>query len=73
MMLRCGSLERMADLLHDLHSLDGREFAALDEQAAQVLAFDELHGDELHAVGFAQVVDADNVAMRHLAARSVPA
>ena len=33
---------------------------------AQVLTLDELHGDELHAVGFVQVVDADDVLMRDL-------
>ena len=35
-------------------------------QAAQVLTLDVLHGDELHAVGFAQVVNPDHVLVRDL-------
>ena len=31
------------------------------QDGAQVLTFDELHGDELHAVSFVQVVNADDV------------
>jgi hypothetical protein len=36
------------------------------DDGAQVGALDVLHGDELHAIGFAQVVDADDVAVRDL-------
>ena len=36
------------------------------DEGQQVLALDVLHGDELHSVGFTQVVNADDVAVRHL-------
>ena len=53
--------ERAAGLLHDLDRFLGSKFSLLLHQAAQVLTLDELHGDELHAVGLAQVVDPDDV------------
>ena len=36
------------------------------QDGAQVLTLDELHGDELDAVGFVQVVNADDVPVRDL-------
>src|SRR5207302_8676182 len=36
------------------------------DQRAQVFALDKFHGDELQAIRFRQVVNADNVPMRHL-------
>ena len=66
--------ESPADLLHDVDGLFGWQFSALMDEGAQVVALDELHGDELHAVGFAEVVDADDVAVRDLWSRgSAPA
>ena len=53
--------QRAAHLLNDLHRVfRERTFLFLDERS-QVLAFDELHGDELHAIGIAQVIDADYI------------
>ena len=45
----------------------GGELALARKDGAQVLTFDELHGDELHAFGFAQVVNANDVLVRDLA------
>ena len=36
-------------------------------QSAQVLTRHELHGDELHAIGFRQVVDTNYISVGHLA------
>src|SRR5215470_226149 len=60
----CG-IERKAYLLHDCHGLFGRKLLAPMNQRAQVMALDVFHGDELHAITFAEVVDADNVSMRN--------
>ncbi len=52
----------------------GATFAFSRMRRAQVLALDELHGDELDALGFRQVVDADHVAVRDLVGEeAVPA
>ena len=54
--------QRAAGLLHDLDRFLRSKLALLLlHQAAQVLTLDVLHGDELHAIGFAQVVDPDDV------------
>ena len=42
----------------------GGNFLPLVDEGAQVLALDEFHGDELHAIAFAEVVNADDVAVR---------
>src|SRR5579872_670617 len=60
------SLKRTADLEHDFDRVAWREGLALSNTRAQISAFDVLHGDELHAIGFAQVVNADYVPVRHL-------
>ena len=56
--------QRAADLQHDFYRFLRRQLLLLLHQAAQVLTFDKLHGDELHAFGFAQVVDPDYVFVR---------
>ena len=58
--------ERAADLLDDLDCFFGRKYFVLKNQRAQVFALDELHGDELNAVGVAKVIDADDVFVRDL-------
>src|SRR5205823_3742996 len=59
--------ERTADLLHDLDRFLGGELSLLMDEGAEVLALDVLHGDELHAFGFAQVVNADYIFVGDLA------
>ena len=58
--------QRAADLLNDLDGLFRRKLFSLQNKSTQVFAFDELHGDELHAIGVAQVVDADHILMSNL-------
>ena len=58
---RVRGFQRAAGLLHDFNRFLGSQFSLPLHQAAQVLTLDELHGDELHAVGLAQVVNADDV------------
>ena len=53
-------------LLHDVDCLDNPELAALLEQLVKVISLDELHGDELHTLGFAQVVDPNHIAVGDL-------
>ena len=60
------SFQRTADLLDDLDCLLRRKLFSLQNESPQVFAFDELHGDELHAIGVAQVVDADHILMSNL-------
>ena len=36
------------------------------DESAQVLAFHELHGDELHTIGVAEIVDANYISMGDL-------
>src|SRR3954469_23842300 len=60
------SLKRTADLEHDFDRVTRREGLAIPYDRAQVGAFDVLHSDELHAIRFAEVVNADHVAMRDL-------
>src|SRR5207245_6826104 len=59
--------ERTADLLHDLDRFLGGELSLLMDEGAEVLALDVLHGDELHAFGFAQVVNANYIFVGNLA------
>ena len=58
--------KRLAYLLDDLDGLFGGKLPAQMDEGAQVFTLDVLHSDELHALGFAQVVDADDVAVRDL-------
>ena len=60
-----GRVQREADLLHDGDGLFGRKLLALPDPAAQILALDEFHRDELHALAFTQVINPDDVAVRH--------
>src|SRR5208283_2132521 len=53
--------ERAANLLNDLNRLFWWKFLFLQDQTAQVLAFDELHGYELHTIGVTKIVDADHI------------
>ena len=59
--------QRPAGLLHDLDGFFRSKLACFFmHQAAQVLTLDILHGDELHAVGLAQVVNPDHILVRDL-------
>ena len=58
--------EGLADLLDDADSIVGWQLLSLMDEGAKVVAFDELHRDELHAVGITEVVDADDIAVRDL-------
>src|SRR5205823_7485531 len=62
--MRC--LEGETDLLDDLDRFSWRQLAPALEKIGQRLTIDELHGDELHPIRFAKVVNADHVAMRDL-------
>ena len=60
-------LQSGAHLLDDFHGLVRRKLAPLRQQGAQVRAHQVLHGDELDAVGFADVENANDVAVGDLA------
>src|SRR5438132_1392921 len=60
-------LQRTADLLHDLDRFLGGELSLLMDEGAEILALDVLHGDELHPLGFAQVVNTNYIFVRDLA------
>ena len=62
----CAASRALRGLLDDIDGLFSGQLLALMDEGAKVDAFDVLHGDELHAVGFAEVVDADDVAVRDL-------
>jgi hypothetical protein len=57
---------KSTNLLYDFYRLFGRKLLLLMDEGEQVLALDVLHGDELHPVRFAQVVNADHIPMRYL-------
>src|SRR5207245_7267541 len=59
--------EGSADLLHDLDRFLGGELSLLMDEGAEVLALDILHGDELHPLGFAQVVNTNYIFVGDLA------
>src|SRR3989442_7218404 len=64
-----GGSQRLAELSCDRNrTLDGGSPAAL-EDLMKVLPFNEGHGDEFQAVGFAEVVDAQDVLLRNLAGK----
>ena len=56
-----GGLEGAADLADEGDGLLLGEAAFLADDGVEVASVDVLHGDELHAFGFAEVVDADDV------------
>src|SRR5207244_6791514 len=59
--------KRTADLLHDLDRFLGGELVFLVYEGAEILTLDVLHGDELHPLGFAQVVNANYILVGDLA------
>ena len=63
---RMRSIQRVANLADNTDRLFGRKFAAFDDPALQIAAIDVLHRDEFHAVGFADVENPHDVAMRDL-------
>ena len=58
-------VQRGANLINDVSAL--REAQFLPSQRAQILALDELHGDELDVVHFTKVKNADDVSVGDLA------
>src|SRR5664280_461937 len=67
--LAMGGLQAGADLQHDADRFVRWHSALARKNRAQVLTFDELHGDELHAVSFVQIVNANDVLMSDLAGK----
>ena len=65
--LGVGGVQGEADLLQDQGGVLHRQRAALPDEGREVLALDELHRDELDALGQAEVVDPDHVAVGDLA------
>jgi len=61
-----GGFERAAHLQHHVHRLFRREPLLLLDNAAKIAALDVLHGDELHAIGITEVINAHHVLVRHL-------
>ena len=51
---------------HDLESLRNRDLAVTLEDAQQVLAFDEGHGDVLDTLDLTDVMDAYHILVSHL-------
>ncbi len=60
-------LETGRDAARDLHHALDRQLVLAADDRRQLLALDERHGDELDAVDLAEVVDAHDVLVRHLA------
>ena len=63
---RMGCFQGAADLPHYFHRFLWLKYLLLGNQAAQVLALDVLHGDELDSIGIAHVVNANHVLVRDL-------
>ena len=59
-------VQRHADLANDIHRFIRRELSHFAVQLPKVAPLHEFHGDELHAVRFGKIVDADDVLVRHL-------
>src|SRR5437016_848397 len=59
-------VESPADLLHDTHSFDRGKFSPFPQQRFQIAALDIFHGEKLHPIGLAKVVDPDHVLVRNL-------
>ncbi len=57
--VRC--VERGAGLVDDVGAFFEGEASLLLDQRGEILAFDELHGDELHTIGFAKIENPDDV------------
>src|SRR6202161_3933885 len=60
------SFERIGNWIHDAHGLFVRKLALADHLGLQIVALDELHGDELDAVSFAKIENSDYVFVRNL-------
>src|SRR5437867_8472567 len=61
-----GGIQRVADLPDNPDNLRSRHFAALDNGAFQIAAINVFHGDELHAVGLANIENPNDISVRHL-------
>src|ERR1019366_9372184 len=61
-----GRIQSVAHLLNDIHRFLWSKSLLLADEGPQILALDKLHGDELHALGFAEIVNADHVAVGDL-------
>ena len=59
--------QRAAHLLDDVGRFRGLKLFLAPEQAPQVLALDVLHGDELDAIGLAEVENANHIVVGDLA------
>ena len=65
--LLVGGGETGAELARDLQGLVAGQPADAPQQRAEVLAIDVLHGEEIQPFDFAEIVDAADVGVRHLA------
>src|SRR5262249_3815730 len=61
-----GGIQSAADLADNSGFLLDRELVFLFHERVEVAALHELHGDELDAVGFAEIENAHDILMRHL-------
>ena len=59
--------QRTAYLADDRDGLRGCEFSFFVQDGVEILPLDILHGDELHPICFAEVVDADDVSVSDVA------
>ena len=59
-------LQGAADLLHDLDGFFRSELLLFLNERAQIVTLDKLHGDELHSVGVAEIVDANDILVSDL-------
>jgi hypothetical protein len=64
----CG-VESQANLPNYLDSSFWGQFAFVQEQAAKVIAFDILHGNEFDVVSFGEIVDSDDIPVGNLVGR----
>src|SRR5581483_9881202 len=64
---RVSGVECPTNLLDDGYGLRRSDLPLSSEKRAQILSLDVLHGDELQAVGFAQVVNANDILMGYMA------
>ena len=62
--VRC--IQGAADLRDDFAGLIRGELALFAKDGLQVASFDEVHGDELDAIGFAKIENANDVFVRDL-------
>ena len=60
-------LERGGDLHHDGYGFAGGKLLFFVDQTLEVPSLDVLHGDELDALGLAEIENADDVSMGYFA------